>query len=114
MAVPGPGQTVHMMTWCDVLRVKWHMHRKEGRNVRELQLHTTDDLRRLYQDRTNDDLICLADGIISRVQLVAEIRWRIGWERFGYGVLLFLSVVAAAAAVIAAAEGWKSWLSTWQ
>lgn len=66
MPVPGPGQTVHMMSWGDVLRVRWDMHREEGRNVRELELYTTDDLRRLYQT-TNDDLIQLRDGIVRRV-----------------------------------------------
>jgi hypothetical protein len=40
MTVPGPGQTVHLMSWHDVLRVRWDMHRKEGRNVRELALYT--------------------------------------------------------------------------
>jgi hypothetical protein len=35
------------------------------------------------------------------------ILWRIFWARFNYGVLLFVSVVAAVAAVIAAAEGWR-------
>jgi hypothetical protein len=104
--VPQPGQTVHLMSWFDVLRVRWDMQRKEGRNVRELALSTTDDLRRLYQ-ATNDELIHLRDGLVSRVQLVAEIRWRIFWARFGYGLLLFVSVIAAVAAVIAAAEGWK-------
>jgi hypothetical protein len=106
MTVPKPGQTVHLMSWRDALRVRWDMHRKEGRNARELQLYTTDDLRRLYQ-KTNDDPIRLRDGIVSRVQLVAEIRWRIFLERFGYGLLLFVSVIGAIAAVIAAVEGWK-------
>jgi len=55
----------------------------------------------------NDELIRLRDGIVSRVQLVAEIRWRIFWARFGDGLLLFVSVIAAVAAVIAAADGWK-------
>ena len=106
MPIPLPGQTVHVMNWFDVLRVRVKMRREEGRNVRELSLYTTDDLRRLYQT-TNDDLIRLRDGIVGRVQLVAEIRWRIFWARFGYGLLLFVSVIAAIAAVIAAAEGWK-------
>jgi len=106
VTVPSPGQTVHLMNCRDVLRVWWDMHRKEGRNVRELELYTTDDLRRLYQ-ATNDDPIRLRDGIVSRVQLVAVIRWRIFWARFGYCLLLFVSVIAAVAAVIAAAEGWK-------
>jgi hypothetical protein len=106
MTVPSPGQTVHLLSWRDVLRVRWDMHRKEGRNVRELELYATDDLRRLYH-ATNDDPIGLRDGIVSRVQLVAVIRWRMFWTRFNYGLLLFVSVVAVVAAVIAAAEGWK-------
>ena len=36
MTVPSSGQTVHLMGCRDVLRVWWDMHRKEGRNVREL------------------------------------------------------------------------------
>ena len=106
MTVPKPGQTVHLLSCRDVLRVQWDMRRKEGRNVRELELYTTDDLRRLYQ-ATNDDPIPLRDGIVSRVQLVAVIRWRIFWALFGYCLLLFVSVIAAVAAVIAAAEGWR-------
>ncbi len=106
VTVPGSGQTVHLMSCRDVLSVWWDMHRKEGRNVRELELYTTDDLRRLYQT-TNDDPIRLRDGSVSRVELVAVIRWRICWARFYYGLLLFLSVIAAVAAVIAATEGWK-------
>lgn len=106
MTIPSHGQTVHPMGYRDVLRVVWDMRRKEGRNVCELELYTTDDLRRLYQT-TNDDLIRLRDGIVTRVQLVAVIRWRILWARFGYGLLLFVSVIGAVAAVIAAAEGWK-------
>ena len=94
------------MSFRHVLRIRWNMRRTEGRNVCELKLYTTDDLRQLYQ-ATNDDLIRLRDGIVSRVQLVAEIRWRIFWAQFGYCLLLFVSVIAAVAAVIAAAEGWK-------
>ena len=75
MTIPRPGQTVHLISYRDVLRVWWDMHRTEGRNVRELVLYTTDDLRRLYQ-ATHDDPIRLRDGIVSRVQLVAVIRWR--------------------------------------
>ncbi len=106
MPVPRPGQTVHLMNWLDVLRVRLKMHRKEGRNTRELTLYTTDDLRRLYQG-TNDDLIRLRDGIVSRVQLVAEIRWRIFPEQYQLYLVLIASVVRAVAAVIAAAEGSK-------
>lgn len=106
MTVANPGRTVHLLSRCGVLRVLWDMHRTEGRNVRELKLYTTDDLRRLYQ-ATNDDPIRLRDGFVSRIQLVAVIRWRIFWARFNYSLLLFVSVVAAIAAVIAAAEGWR-------
>lgn len=94
------------MSCRDVLRVCWDMYRNEGRNARELELYTTDDLRRLYQ-ATNDDPIRLRDGIVSRVQLVAVIRWRIFWARIGYSLLLFVSVIAAVAAVLAAGEDWK-------
>jgi hypothetical protein len=34
MTIPRPGQTVHLMSRLDVLRVRWDMHRKEGRNAR--------------------------------------------------------------------------------
>ena len=94
MTIPNPGQTVHLMSCRDVRRVCWDMHRTEGRNVRELKLYTTDDLRRLYQ-ATNNDAIRLRDGIVSRIQLVAVIGWRIYWARFGYGLLLFVSVIGA-------------------
>jgi hypothetical protein len=94
------------MSCRDVLRLWWEMHRTERRNVRELELYTTDDLRRLYQ-ATNDDPIRIRDGILSRVQLVAVIRWRILSARFSYCLLLLVSVIAAVAAVIAAAEGWR-------
>jgi hypothetical protein len=91
------------MTWRDVLRVR---HRIGGRNKLELQLHTTDDLRRRYQEN-GDDSIRLRDGVLTRAELVAEIRWRVFWTRFGYGVMLVMTVIAAIAAVGAALEGWK-------
>jgi len=106
MTIPASGQTVHMMNHFDVVRVLWRMRCKEGRNVRELELYTVDDLRQLYH-ATKDTEIRLRDGIVSRVQLVAAIRWRIFWARFNYVVLLVVSVIAAAAAVIAAGEGWR-------
>jgi hypothetical protein len=106
MTIPVPGQTVHLMGWRDVLRVRREMRRREGRNACELELYTTDDLRRLYQ-ATNEDLIRLRDGIVSRAQIVAEIRWRVFWDRFGYALVLYVSMIAAAGAVIAAVEGWK-------
>lgn len=76
MTLPRPGQTVHLLTRWDVLRVVLDLHRKEGRNVHELRLYAVDDLRRLYQS-TEGDIIRLRDGIVSRVQLAAVIRWRL-------------------------------------
>lgn len=106
MPIPTSGQTVNLMSWRDVLRVRRDLRRREGRNAFELELYTTDDLRRLYQ-ATNDDPVRLRDGIVSRAQLVAEIRWRVFWDRFGYAVLLYVSMIAAIGAVFAAIEGWK-------
>jgi hypothetical protein len=91
------------MRWYDVLAVR---HGIEGRNKFELQLYTTDDLRRRYQENESD-LIRLRDGSVTRTELVAEIRWRVFWARFGYGIVLVMTVIAAFAAVIAAVEGWK-------
>ena len=106
MTIPQSGQSIHLMNWRDRLCVLWKMRRKEGRNVRELALYTTDDLRRLYQTELND-LIPLRDGIVDRTQLVAVILWRVFWARFGYGILLAVSLISAGAAIIAAFEGWK-------
>lgn len=36
------------MNWLDVVRARLDMRRKEGCNVRELELYTNDDLRQLY------------------------------------------------------------------
>lgn len=104
--MPDMSKTVHLMTGLDALRVLVNLHRKEGRNVRELRLYTTDDLRRLYQT-TEGDIIRLRDGIVSRVQLAAVVRWRVFWAQAGYGLLLLVSVIGMVASVIAAAEGWK-------
>lgn len=103
MSIPRSNQTVHLMRWYNVLRVR---HRIESRNKFELQLYTTDDLRRQYQENGND-LIRLRDGIVTRAELIAEIRWRVFWVRFGYGIMLVMTVIAAIAAVAAALEGWE-------
>jgi hypothetical protein len=91
------------MNLCDVLRVR---HRIDGRNKLELQLYTTDDLRRRYQENAGDS-IRLRDGILTRAELVAEIRWRLFCAKAGYWVVLVMTVIAAFAAVVAAREGWK-------
>jgi hypothetical protein len=53
------------------------------------------------------DLIRLRDGIVSCVQFVAVIGWRIFRARFGYCLLLLVSVIAAVAGVIGALRGWR-------
>ena len=104
MPMPGPGQTVHLMGWRDVLRYRWKMQREEGRNAAELELYTTDDLRRLYQG-TDSDLIRLRDGIVSRTQIVAEIRWRVFWDRFGYALPMWATLFALVVAIAALFKG---------
>lgn len=94
------------MSWYGGLFVLWRMYRNERRNFSELKLYTTDNLRQLYQ-ATNDNPISLRDGIVSRIQLVAVIRWRVFCAGFGYSLLLVLSMISAAAAIIAAVEGLK-------
>lgn len=106
MTIPKSGQTVHLLRWWDVPRVLWKIRLNEGRTARDLELYTTDDLRQLYQTHTGD-LIGLRESSLRPYELVAVILWRVFWARFGYGLLLFVSVIAAVAAVIAAQEGWK-------
>ena len=97
MTIPKDGQTVHMMTVLDVLRVLWSI---DCRNAAELRLYTTDDLRHRYHEEA-DGLIQLRDGIVSRVELAAVIRWRVWWARFGYGLLLAVPVASAVFALSA-------------
>ena len=108
MILPKPGQIVHLMTTRDVLCVLWDMRRREGRNVHELKLYTTDDLRRLYQTE-GGDIIRLRDGVVRRAQLAAVIRWRVWWERFGYFALLLVSVIGACAALAGALFAFLAW-----
>lgn len=104
MSIPQSNQTVHLMNWCDVLH---ELRTIEGRTKSELLLYTTDDLRRLYQDN-GDKLIRLRDGILTRTQLYAVIRWRVFWARRNYEILLAATVIGAVAAIFAAVEGWRS------
>jgi hypothetical protein len=86
-----------------------HKPKLEARSKEDLRLYSTDDLRHLYHEAKGSDStpIRLRDGIITRAEIKAVILWRVRWGRFGYFVLLAVSVVAAAAAVIAAGEGWS-------
>lgn len=85
------------MTVVDLLRVLWSI---DGRNAAELRLYTTDDLRHRYHEEAGG-LIRLRDGNVSRVELVAVIRWRVWWARFGYGLLLAVSIASAVFALFA-------------
>jgi hypothetical protein len=78
----------------------------DPRNVEELGLYSTDDLRHLYHTAEGGDvLIRLRDGIITRTEIRAVILRRVWWERVGNYLLL----IGAFAAVIAAFEGWHGW-----
>jgi len=78
MTIPRDGQTVHLLTRWDVLRVVLDLHRKEGRNVHELRLYAIDDLRR----RMNPDCLRgsrppIPDGGIEATRAeLAELRRR--------------------------------------
>ena len=109
MTLPASEQCPHMMTKRDAAKVRRDMRRNEGRNAAELELYTTDDLRRLYQ-ATSEGTIRLRDGIVTRHQLVAEIWWRVRWARRGYAAVLVSSVVAAVAAVAGALVALFGWL----
>jgi hypothetical protein len=81
--------------------------KRDARNVEDLRLYSTDDLRHVYHDAEGGNaLIRLRDGIITRDELKAVILRRLWWDRLGYFVLLAVSVIAMFAAVIAAVEGW--------
>ena len=73
----------------------------DPRNIGDLRLYNTDDLRQLYQGDTKT-AVRLRDGIITRQELKAEILHRVWWERFGNLSLLVASIIAAVAAVIGA------------
>jgi hypothetical protein len=64
------------MNFRDVLRVWWAMRRKEGRNVRELELYTTDDLRRIYQVMNDDPIRLRTVRLWSAVIRVGDLGCR--------------------------------------
>jgi hypothetical protein len=97
----------------------------DQRNREDIALYSTDDLRRLYREAENTKLVRLRDGIVSRDELKAEIRWRVWWEAWISRLTLLAAVIGASAAIVAVAEGsgaawpWKGgsalsaqWLNT--
>ena len=78
----------------------------DPRTREDIALYSTDDLRRLYHDEGKSELVRLRDGIPSRDELKAEIRWRL-WREAWLSRLTFLAaVIGAVAAIVAAVEGW--------
>ena len=75
----------------------------DPRNVQDLKPYSTDDPRHIYHAAGGDDpILCLRDGMVSREELIAEIRRRIWWDRFGYISLAAVAVIGMIAAVVAA------------
>ena len=91
---------LHLPVLVDLERSQWEA----------LRLYATDDPRRLYQVDPGgswDALIRLRDDSVRWDQLRAVILRRVWWERFGYFLLLGVTVIGTTAAVVAAVEGWK-------
>ena len=101
------GRSVHTMTRGDIARALWKLRADEQRNWRELKLYSTNDLQRLYQDEQTG-LFRLRDGVVSRDQVYALLRFRRWCGGLFNWALLLLTAIAAIAAVSAAIEGWKS------
>jgi hypothetical protein len=70
-----------------------------------VDLYSTDDLRRLYQLESSEQ-IRLRDSNLSRAELKAEILWRLWCERWVSRLTLWIALIGAAAAIVAATEGW--------
>jgi hypothetical protein len=82
------------------------MAKLDARNVQDLQLYSTDDLRHLYHlAEGGDACIRLRDGIITREELKADIRRRVWWGRFWNIILATVAIIGMIAAVVAAITG---------
>lgn len=77
----------------------------DARTREDVALYSTDDLRRLYQSEAGEP-IRLRDSLLSRAELKAEILWRVRRERWVARLTLLAAVIGAAAAIVAAVEGW--------
>lgn len=106
VTIPDQNQTVHLMDVFDIMRVRRRLRRENARSASDLELYSTDHLRDLYINSPNQQ-VQLRDEIVTRAEIVAEIHWRVWWGMFKNRVLLFLSLVAAIASVLAAVEGWR-------
>ena len=78
-----------------------------GKALREaVDLHSTDDLRRLIQAEEREGVQLSRGVVIFRTELRAEILWRLRCERWVSRIILLAAVVGAFAAIVAAVEGW--------
>ncbi len=77
----------------------------DPRTREDIALYSTDQLRRLYHEGESE-LVRLRDGIPSRDELKAEIRWRLWREAWLSRLTLLAAVIGAVAAIVAAVEGW--------
>ena len=119
----GPGGYVsHETTWngittrrqpgrqADIVALAGHRDDDRGRkiiprkpkldpaNTQRLALYSTDDLRRLYQTGRTE--------VFQLDDVRAEIRWRVWRENWISLLTLLAAVIGAAAAIVAAVEGW--------
>ena len=82
----------------------------DPRTREDIALYSTDDLRHLYQDKGQEnelsELVRLRDGMPTLDELKAEIRWRVWREAWVSLLTLLAAVDGAAAAIVAAVEGW--------
>ncbi|WP_284948339.1 hypothetical protein [Acidisoma cladoniae] len=76
----------------------------------DVSLFSTEELRAIYHDQAKAKgmLVRLGNGDIQRNHLRNIIRRRIWWERFGTVILVVVSVIGAAAAMMAAVESWRA------
>jgi len=80
--------------------------RLDERSRADIDLYSLDDLRNVYQANVSSG-IRLRDSMLTREEIVAEIRWRLWWAIVENRATLFFAIVAAIASVIAVIQGFK-------
>ena len=74
----------------------------DARTREDVDIYSTDDLRREYHEQAMTDGIRLRGSVLKRDELMAEIRWRDWREALKSWIQFWCTVIAAIAAVIAA------------